>query len=211
MWQTLLNQQFREKIERILPTLFNMAELESKRGNKIGMEVGNVREKIIIALFMYVYGQDSVSFPPTTSHELDVILHDNPISIKTKLYKKNCDYDGVKLTWTTDWQKVQEFMAKYRPQSDMVFVNVVWGGSGAFHIIKKETQQKALDDNSIHWYCKIPRQGTNFRGVPMSKEALQLLAEHHDTQKIPINWVRDRSLLEERALYRRWEELWDAL
>lgn len=36
------------KIQNKLPKLFHLAELESSRAGKIGMEVGSVREKIIV-------------------------------------------------------------------------------------------------------------------------------------------------------------------
>ena len=39
-----------EKIATRLPYLFQLAELESSRAGKIGMEVGSLREKIIVAL-----------------------------------------------------------------------------------------------------------------------------------------------------------------
>ena len=181
MWNKLINEPYREKIQQALPTLFNMAELETKRGKKVGMEAGNTRERVIIALFMYVYGKDSVEFPPTTSPELDVMLFDNPVSIKTKTYKKNNNYDGVKISWTTDWDK------------------------------SKEAQQQLLDDKGIKWYCQTPTRGTNFRGIALSKEALGALVEHTDTHNIPIHWKRDESLLKERALYLRWVDLWDTL
>jgi hypothetical protein len=40
------------KIQNKLPKLFQLAELESSRAGKIGMEVSSVREKIIVALFI---------------------------------------------------------------------------------------------------------------------------------------------------------------
>jgi hypothetical protein len=42
-----------EKIKRRLPYLFQLAELESSRGGKTGMEVGSVRERIIVGLLVY--------------------------------------------------------------------------------------------------------------------------------------------------------------
>ncbi len=211
MWDKLINHPYREKIEKVLPKLFNMAELETKRGKKVGREAGNTRERVVIALFMYAYGKDRVEFPLTTSHELDVMLCDNPVSIKTKTYQKSNSYDGVKVSWTTDWDKLPDFLLKYNPQSDLVYVNIVWGGDGAFHIIRKEMQRQLLYDKGVEWYCKMPKRGTNFRGVPLSKEVLGALSEHDDTHRIPIRWNRDRSLLTERALYLRWVDLWDAL
>lgn len=46
-----------EKVKRRLPYLFQLAELESSRADKTGMEVGSVREKIIVALLIYKFGE----------------------------------------------------------------------------------------------------------------------------------------------------------
>ena len=66
-----------------LPHLFYLAELDSSRAGKIGMEVGSLRERIIVALLINKFGEDNVvSNIPITESEVDVILHDKPISIK---------------------------------------------------------------------------------------------------------------------------------
>ena len=44
-----------EKIEKRLPYLFQLAELESSRAGKIGMEVGSLRERIVVALLIYKF------------------------------------------------------------------------------------------------------------------------------------------------------------
>ncbi|MFN3814244.1 MAG: ThaI family type II restriction endonuclease [Aquificaceae bacterium] len=41
-----------DKIKRRLPYMFQLAEMESTRAGKTGMEVGSTREKIIIALLI---------------------------------------------------------------------------------------------------------------------------------------------------------------
>jgi len=41
------------RIQDKLPKLFQLAELESSRSGKIGMEVGSLRERIIVALLIY--------------------------------------------------------------------------------------------------------------------------------------------------------------
>lgn len=46
------DQYFINKVKNKLPQLFHLAELESSRAGKIGMEVGSVREKIITSLFL---------------------------------------------------------------------------------------------------------------------------------------------------------------
>ena len=47
------------KINIKLPSLFQLAELESSRAGKVGMEVGSVREKIITALLIYKFGEEN--------------------------------------------------------------------------------------------------------------------------------------------------------
>jgi len=47
-------------IKNKLPYLFQLAELESSRAGKIGMEVGSLRERIIIALLIYKFGEANV-------------------------------------------------------------------------------------------------------------------------------------------------------
>jgi len=73
-----------EKIKSRLPHLFQLAEVESSRAGKIGMEVGSLREKIITALLIYGFGKENVETEiPITEPEIDVKLFGAPISIKT--------------------------------------------------------------------------------------------------------------------------------
>ncbi len=45
------------KIQNKLPKLFQLAELDNSRDGKLGMEIGSSRERIIIALLMYQFGE----------------------------------------------------------------------------------------------------------------------------------------------------------
>ena len=53
LFQIFENEKIVLKIQQRLPYLFQLAELESSRAGKIGMEVGSLREKIIVALLIY--------------------------------------------------------------------------------------------------------------------------------------------------------------
>ena len=119
----LFASPYKEKIMKVLPTLFNMVELENKRGKRLGMEIGTARERILIAMFMYVYGDDKIDFPQSTSPELDVLVDNHPVSIKTK---STSSLSGVKLVWTVDWEKVDEFLKIYHPKSHLLYVNIIW-------------------------------------------------------------------------------------
>ena len=204
----LFTPPFRERIIKVLPTLFNMVELENRRGKKLGMEVGTARERVLIALFMYIFGSNKIEFPPSTSPGLDVLVDGNPVSIKTK---SNSGLSGVKLVWTVDWSAIDAFLLSYSPTSDLLYVNILWGNTGGFTLIPQHVQAETLQKIGINRYVKVPPRGTNPRGVEFSREALGLLLSHSDTQSLPIAWHRDPSLLVERALYGRWIELWDSL
>jgi hypothetical protein len=92
-----------ERIKTKLPELFQMANTENSRAGKVGMEVGVLREKIIIALFLYVYGDKNVDTNVSvTEPETDVFVMSNPISIKTKQGTRN---SGIKVAWTPDIKK----------------------------------------------------------------------------------------------------------
>lgn len=72
-----------EKIKGRLPYLFQLAELESSRAGKIGMEVGSLRERIIIALLVYKFGEANVETEiPITEPEVDVRLFGNPYPLR---------------------------------------------------------------------------------------------------------------------------------
>ncbi len=208
IWEKLFKEPYKTKIQRVLPILFNLVELENKRGKKLGMEVGTARERVIIALFMYVYGQDSIEFPPSTSAELDILVDGSPLSIKTK---SNTGFSGVKLVWTVDWEKVNQFVKFLKPQSDLLYINIIWNNDGKLFIMPKSVQQKAITDLGRGRFFKLPKRNTNPRGVELSSEAMQYLQEDKQTKSINIFWKRDPSVLVERALYNRWVDLWDSL
>ncbi len=201
---------FSNKIIKVLPTLFNMVELENMRGERLGMEVGTARERVIVALFMLAYSRDKVEFPPSTMHEIDVIVKGLPVSIKTKTNKKPSDYGGVKLVWTTDWDKVNEFVETFIPSAYMLFVNIVWGGEGGFFLITPESQKNALKELGDGFF-KLPSKGTNPRGISLSATAMKMMQDCNSTQSLTINWQKDITLLKEEALYDRWINLWNAL
>jgi len=192
-----------EKIQRKLPYLFQLAELESSRAGKIGMEVGSVREKIINALLIYKFGEENVETEiPITETEMDVKLFGNPISIKTITGKNP---SGVKLIWTVDAQKSIEFSKKYSPGCDMLLVQINWANGGGFYYIPKEVQIETLRSMGHENYIKLPKAGTNPRGVEMSGIAMNHLITNPNTMRILINWKKESIDFKPFA---RWVKLW---
>ncbi len=77
-----------QKIQARLPHLFQLAEMESSRAGKIGMEVGSVRERIVVALLIYKFGETNVETEiPITEPEVDAKLFGEPVSVKVDIGK----------------------------------------------------------------------------------------------------------------------------
>jgi hypothetical protein len=192
-----------EKIKRRLPHLFQLAELESSRAGKIGMEVGSVRERIIVALLIYKFGEANVETEiPITEPEVDAKLFGKPVSIKTITGK---GFGGVKIIWTVDAKKAKEFRENYYPHFDILLVQINWNDVGGFFYIPLNVQEKLFDKIGRQNYIKLPKPGTNPRGVEITKEALSSLVRDDKSKSISINWQRTKI---EFNSYKRWVELW---
>jgi len=191
------------RIQERLPELFYIAELESSRAGKVGMEVGSARERIIIALLIYKFGQQDVDTEiAITEPEVDVRVHGQPLSIKTITGRK---LGGVKLIWTVDAEQALRFCQEYTPKCDILLVRVNWDGQGGFYFFPLSAQEDIMQRIGRQNYTKLPKAGTNPRGVEISAGALEMLAKHPQSQMLPIQWVRNRV---DYSPYDRWLELW---
>ena len=194
----------KNKIKDKLPYLFQLAELESSRAGKLGMEVGSARERVIIALLMHKFGEKNVKTDvPITKAETDVLLFDEPISIKTMTGNK---LGPVKLIWTVDAKKALEFSKNYNPSVDILLAHINWDGEGAFYFFPAKEQMSILKKIGRENYIKLPKQGTNPRGVEMTGEAIDLLAKATGTQKVDIFWKRQKI---DFNPYTKWVEHWE--
>jgi len=192
-----------EKIKRRLPYLFQLAELESSRAGKVGMEVGSVRERIVVGLLIYKFGDANVETElPITEPELDAKLFGAPLSIKTITGKS---FGGVKLIWTVDARKAKEFREAYYPLCDILLIQINWNESGGFYYIPLEVQRRLFDRIGRKRYIKLPKAGTNPRGVEITKEALSTLLMGSESKCIEIDWRRTRI---DFNPYKRWVDFW---
>ena len=192
-----------DKIKRRLPYLYQIAELESSRAGKIGMQVGSLRENIIVALLIYKFGEKDVNTDiPIVEPEVDVKLSEHPISVKTITGKS---LSGVKLIWTVDAEKAREFLENYYPRYDMLFVQIVWNDIGGFYYIPIEAQKRLFEKIGRERYIKLPKPGTNPRGVEISKEALSRLVGDKETKVIEVSWQKSDV---EYKPYQRWVDYW---
>ncbi|MCJ7507121.1 MAG: ThaI family type II restriction endonuclease [candidate division Zixibacteria bacterium] len=192
-----------EKIKGRLPYLFQLAELESSRVGKTGMEVGSLRERIIVALLIYKFGEANVETEiPITEPELDAKLFREPLSIKTITGKS---FGGVKLIWTVDAQKAKEFRERYYPHCDILLVQINWNGPGGLYYIPLEVQKRVFYKIGRQDYINLPKPGTNPRGVEIKKEALLNLVKDSACKNIEIHWQRTEIRFNS---YKRWVDLW---
>ena len=137
-----------ERIQRKLPFLFALAEQQASRAGRIGMEVGTLREQILIALLIYKFGESNVNLDiPITEHEIDVKLKGCPLSIKTITTTLN-KMPAVKIVWTVDWAQVKRFTENYKPKCDILLVVVRWGKEGGLYGIPLQAQQDILKNSA---------------------------------------------------------------
>lgn len=191
------------KIKTRLPYLFQLAELECSRAGKIGMEVGSLRERIVVALLIYKFGGANIETEiAITKSEVDTQIFGQPISVKTITGK---GFGGVKLIWTVDSQKAKEFRETYYPHCDILLVQINWNNIGGFYYIPLELQKNLFDLVGREKYIKLPKQGTNPRGVEIEKEALFTLANHKMSRLIKIDWQRTRV---DYNPYKQWVDYW---
>jgi hypothetical protein len=192
-----------EKVKRRLPYLFQLAESESSRAGRAGMQVGSAREGVVVGLLIYKFGEATVDTDvPITEPEVDVKLFGQPISIKTITSK---GFSGVKIAWTVDTQKAKEFRESYYPNCDILLVRINWDDLGGFYYIPLEVQRRLFDKIGRRSYIKLPKPGTNPRGIEFTKEALSTLVEDSESQSIVINWQRTEMYFNP---YKRWVDLW---
>ena len=200
-----------ERIKNKLPHLFSIAELESSRAGKIGMEVGSTREKILVALLIYKFGGRNVETQiPITETEVDVRLYGQPLSIKTITGN-----GGVKVIWTLDAPKALEFFASYTPRCEILLAQIKWDlkeadikegvHQGGLFLIPVSVQKKIMSQIGKEKYLKLPKVGTNPRGVEISKEGLLMLLQDRDTKCIEIVWRHSKI---DYNPYKKWVDYW---
>lgn len=196
------NKEAVELIKSKLPKLFHIAELESSRAGKVGMEVGSLREKILISLFLYKFGKERVDTQiPITEAETDVIVDGKSYSIKTVT-----GMGGVKAVWTVDAKSAVNFINNYKPKCDIIMVQINWGFTrGGFSLIPLKVQNKVLKKLGKNNFLKLPKEGTNPRGVEFTRLAIETMINDPETLKIPIDWKKE---VFEHDTYKKWIEYW---
>ena len=165
--------EFQDLIKSKLPKLFEIAEVESTRGGKIGMEVGILRERVLTSFFISKVGEDNVdSDSSATENSKDVQVNGDDISIKTFT---GSGYSGVKIFWTSDTESAKRVMDTYTPKFDLIVANINWGSNkGGLYYVDKQTQRQVMDSVGRNKFLKIS-SGSNNRGITYGTDVLKKL------------------------------------
>jgi len=184
MNELFTNKTYTATIQKGLPTLFHVANEESKRGGKIGMEVGSLRERILIALLFVFYGKKRVSDNVSiTNSEADVFLDGAKVSVKT-----STNFHKFKLKWTANRSAASSFVASYRPTCHLLYGFIKWNDWGGLYFVSEKIQVEVFNQIGRAKYLKIPNDGTNNRGIEIDSSACEKLISHPGALKIPIMW-----------------------
>lgn len=194
------------KVKRRLPHLFHYAERDSSRAGRVGMEVGSLRERILVSLMVYRFGRPNVETDlPITEHDVDVRLFGKAISIKS-VTTKTARIGTVKAIWTVDAERAQEFVLQFEPTSDYLLAHLVWDQVGGLYYVPVEVQKEVLSLMGREDYFKLPKLGTNPRGVEIRRESMEQLVSHRETRMIEIEWTKPSG---EYDPFARWIEYWE--
>ena len=73
-------------------------------------------------------------------------------------------------------------------------------------LLKTSTiQKRVLNKLGKVKYLKLPKAGTNPRGVEFTKEAIEAMLADKETLKIDIDWKKE---ILEYDTYKKWVEYW---
>ena len=87
----------------------------------------------------------------------------------------------------------------------MILVHINWESDGGFYFIPADVQNDIFQQMGRDNYIKLPKAGTNPRGIEITGKSLQSLISHRDTKSISIKWKKENINF---MPYERWIELW---
>jgi hypothetical protein len=197
------NENFVSMVKNSLPKLFKTAEIETTRGGKIGMEVGVLRERILVSMLIKSFGFENVDTDSSSNeNSKDTKVFEDNLSIKTFT---NSGYGGLKVFWASDNQSVSRALESYRPQHHLMISQICWGtNNGGLFLVPLSVQNEYFDKVSVNGYLKV-NSGNN-RGISIQTEVLKSMLSHKDTKKIKVQWTTPEIKLN---IYERWIKMID--
>jgi hypothetical protein len=184
-----------------IPEFFSRLNKQCLRGNRIGMEIGKLRERQIVAL-LQILSEKETTNPFVINYELDDNLEEvdvrfNNTDISIKTFTGTSCSNNIKLVWTSDKQNCRNFVKHFKPHADLLIVNIpkstngVINGTGMIYYIPRSVQQNVYNKIGSKYY-KIPKDGRNSRGVELTNYGYQKLIENKNTLCLYFPWNKEK-------------------
>jgi hypothetical protein len=114
--------------QSLLVKYYAASQAEHMRNSKLGMEVGNAREKDLVAVLTHYIGN---ALESTIDNDLteDFRLQGRRVSVKhITISSKTLDITGTcKCKWTADARKAEEYIANMRRKEPESFTDILFG------------------------------------------------------------------------------------
>lgn len=192
--------KYKYLFEETLPEFFAKLNKQCLRGRTIGMEIGKLRERNIVALLQVISEMETkqkffINYDLDDKlAEIDCYFNYTGISIKTYTGKS---IHGIKIVWTVDKKSCKDFVKNYEPCVDLLIVNIPnakdnkINDTGYIYYIPQKVQDFVFD-NLNSKYFKMPMNGRNSRGIELSRTAFDMLIDNKNTTTISFNWNCDK-------------------
>lgn len=184
--QLLTDQKYSKVIQQKLPPAFQTVEDELKGNPAVGL----LREQVILGMLIAFLGKEKVEVVPSgVNPDIDCYIDSEPISIKTV-----SSSGGIRLKWTSNASKAQEFIGGFEPNGHLFIVRIIWGDTGTIRFISLDTQKSIFHQLGAAGYLDY-RGSTNTRGVNLSQGAELALNQHPQSISLPIRWNRSEEII----------------
>lgn len=182
----LTNRESIKVIQQKLPPAFQTVEDELKGNPAVGL----LREQVILGMLIALLKDDKVELVESgVNPDIDCYINSEPLSIKTISYA-----GSIRLKWTSNAVKAQEFISNYKPKCNMLVVRIVWGESGEVRFIPLTLQQNVFRQLGVGQYLTYSGT-TNTRGVNLSLQAEWMLSSQPESISLPILWKHSDAIV----------------
>lgn len=169
--------------QSLLVKCYAASQAEHIRNDKLGMEVGNAREKDLVAVLTHYLG-DALEYNIDNDLTEDFRIQGRRISVKhITIDSKTKEIHGTcKCKWTADVQKAEQYIAEMRKRNPETFTDILFcfinpvRRTIAYVLTPSEVVQAGVE--SLDEKAFVSRSGTNNRGVEFSKEMMAYMCTH---------------------------------
>jgi len=194
--QLLTNPAYNKIIQEKLPPAFHTVEDELKGNPAVGL----LREQVIIGMLIAFLGKDKVSIATSgVNPDSDCSIEHEPLSIKTV-----SNNGGIRLSWTSNATKAEQFINYYKPTCNLLVIRVTWGERGSIRYIPLDAQKSIFQQMGVDRYLDY-RGGTNTRGVNLSALAENRINFHPDSVSLHLFWSKSSEYINPVD---KWVEYW---